>query len=376
MLRRLYVHNFRTLVNFSIEFQEMNLFLGGNGSGKSSVFDVLYKLRNFLSESNPRADEVFQFEDITRWDGGQRHQQFELTLEDAAETYQYMLRVEYSPREKKCRVAAEQLLHQGKSLYKFATDAEDQARARVYQDDYTPGGEFLFDRARSGVAALQERPGSSKPMRFRACLQSLFVVKLDISAVSAEAQGEDEMPVQNMANFAAWYRHLSQTRQSQIFEFTEGLRGILPGFDSMNLVSAGESKLLNVEFRRENGGSDSYRFSELSDGQRTLILLYALLYCLPRQGAVLCLDEPENFLALPEIQFWLDSLESRVLDGSMQAVLISHHPRLINLLAGDAGQWFYREGAASPTRIAPVTLDNNGGLPASKLVELGWLVNE
>ena len=41
MLKRLYVDNFRCLVDFELNFDSINLFLGDNGAGKSTIFDVL-----------------------------------------------------------------------------------------------------------------------------------------------------------------------------------------------------------------------------------------------------------------------------------------------------------------------------------------------
>ncbi|MEQ9359707.1 AAA family ATPase [Coleofasciculus chthonoplastes] len=52
MLKRIYIDNFRCLVNFEINFEDnISLFLGGNGSGKTTVFTALQKLRYFIVES-------------------------------------------------------------------------------------------------------------------------------------------------------------------------------------------------------------------------------------------------------------------------------------------------------------------------------------
>lgn len=91
---------------------------------------------------------------------------------------------------------------------------------------------------------------------------------------------------------------------------------------------------------------------------------------------ILCIDEPENYLALPEVQHWLYALEEKVEKGGIQALLISHHPRLINVLAENAGKWLYREGAASPTRVKSISIDEPDGLPPSKLVEMGWIIDD
>lgn len=376
MLKRLYVHNFRTLVNFSIEFGRMNLLLGPNASGKSSVLDVLDRLRRFLSEENPKVKAIFSEEDCTRWDkGGKPIQKFEVDLTDGlGKTWEYQLRIEHNRKKSKSHVRLETLFHDGKPLYRF--DGESGAQARLYRDDYSEGPEFLFDSDRSGVGSLQGKSLNRHLTAFRERFQSLFVVKMHLPDISSEAPGEDEILHQDLKNFASWYRHISQERQGRAFELISALREILPGFDSMNLQTAGESKLLNAVFSDEKGDSISYRFKELSDGQKVLIVLYALLHCVPKKDVILCIDEPENYLALPEVQHWLDALEREVAEERKQAILISHHPRLINLLAGNAGQWFSREAAGLPTRVKPIAPIEEDGLPASKLLEMGWLVDD
>ena len=49
MLNRIYIDNFRSLVNFEISFDSINLFLGANGSGKSTVFDAINRVKDLIS---------------------------------------------------------------------------------------------------------------------------------------------------------------------------------------------------------------------------------------------------------------------------------------------------------------------------------------
>ncbi|MEW6349418.1 MAG: AAA family ATPase [Thermodesulfobacteriota bacterium] len=49
MIKRIYIDNFRCMVNFELALGPMNLLLGNNGTGKSTVFDVLWRLRSFLA---------------------------------------------------------------------------------------------------------------------------------------------------------------------------------------------------------------------------------------------------------------------------------------------------------------------------------------
>ena len=44
MLKRIYINNFRCLVNFELKLDGLSLFLGANGSGKSTVFAALLNI--------------------------------------------------------------------------------------------------------------------------------------------------------------------------------------------------------------------------------------------------------------------------------------------------------------------------------------------
>jgi predicted ATPase len=162
------------------------------------------------------------------------------------------------------------------------------------------------------------------------------------------------------------------------FQLINELKKILPGFDYFRFEAVGEKhRLLKVYFREESETAIGYNFGELSEGQRMLIALYSLLYYIAHTDQsrqyTLCLDEPENFLALPEIQPWLTELYDSCMEGKTQALLISHHPELINyLLASPVGYWFERQ-TNRPTRVRPITPEEGDGLPISEIIARGWL---
>jgi predicted ATPase len=79
MLKRLYVDNFRCLVNFEMKFDRLGLLMGENGAGKSTVFEVLRRLRSFLI-GYTTVDESFSGDSLTRWQPA-KEQRFNLDLE-------------------------------------------------------------------------------------------------------------------------------------------------------------------------------------------------------------------------------------------------------------------------------------------------------
>jgi predicted ATPase len=132
---------------------------------------------------------------------------------------------------------------------------------------------------------------------------------------------------------------------------------------------------LAVDFKNpsDENKTISYDFDELSEGQKVLIALYTLVYCTP-ENSLICIDEPENFLALPEIQPWLNVLREQCEERKLQALLISHHPSLINFLATDSGYWFSRQD--NHTRIEKIAKQDGEGLSLAQLIEIGWIYGD
>ena len=114
------------------------------------------------------------------------------------------------------------------------------------------------------------------------------------------------------------------------------------------------------------------RLDEISDGQRALIALYSLVKMASGLGYTLFLDEPDNYISLPEIQSWLIELRDACAADVPQAVLCSHHPELIDYLGGDCAVLLERE-ASGVTRTKPVArATGDSGLKLSEILARGW----
>ena len=128
---------------------------------------------------------------------------------------------------------------------------------------------------------------------------------------------------------------------------------------------------MKVKFN-DAGRDYELRLDEISDGQRAIIVLYALLRLGAEQGHALFLEGPENYVALSEIQPWLIELADSCGDATLQAVLCSHHPELIDYLGADCGLLLRRE-SSGVTRAEKILEKTDGrGLKLSELLARGW----
>ena len=112
-------------------------------------------------------------------------------------------------------------------------------------------------------------------------------------------------------------------------------------------------------------------FHQLSDGEKLLVALYMVRDALAT-GAVqtVLIDEPDNFVGLPELQPWVLAIRE-LLDEDHQAILISHHPEVLNSAGEEAGRYLWRDNHTSPTRIGPLNVPE--GLSAGEAVTRGWI---
>ena len=367
MLTRLYVDNFLCLVNFELTLDETNVLVGPNGSGKTSVLEALRRIQSLVARG-AKIDETFPTNDLSLTQD--RHEQrFELELQIEGSVYRYVLGVEHDRDRRRMRIGEESLTHDDRLIFDFRS-----GNAQLYHDDYSEGPSYPFDWSRSGVGALNERPDNRKLTRFRRAIAGFVIASPCPPLFEPEARSEDDYLEPLMQNFVGWYRHAAQENMGAIAELFRTLHEALPGFDSISLTESGEnSRALKVAFR---GPSDDrhvvrYGFGQLSDGQKALVALYCLVFLSANRHTSLFLDEPDNYLALREVQPWLAAVAEQCGNALEQAVVVSHHPVTIDYMAGAGGRWFYREGLG-PVRVGTEPDRSIDGLPLSETITRGW----
>jgi ATPase subunit of ABC transporter with duplicated ATPase domains len=354
MLTRLYIDNFRCFEKFEWKPGRKQLILGRNGCGKTSLMDAVKGLIAFAAYGD-RVDRSFRESDRTKW-LNQPSQAFGLEADVDGQKCEYELRLA-----EQGAVQIEAVTAGGASL-----QFED-GEAIIYPTDSAPGFAYKLDERRSALSTT----GDGRFLPFRNWLGGISCWRINPRSMGSWAEGEDREPREDLANFAAWYRHLVQAHPKENTAFLQDLRESLEGLDQLQLEHAGENvRILYAEFCKD-GKRVRIPFSDLSDGQRCLICLYAITHFVVAKGGTVIIDEPDNFISLREIQPWLMSMEEMADDHDGQVILISHHPEILNQWAGPYGVQFIRDGAG-PVRVEKFKGDPESPLSAAELVARGW----
>ena len=368
MIQRLYVDNYKCLVNFDLKLDELSLLLGPNGVGKSSVLDIVYGVRQLLGGVAKLTDsEVFPTSTLTRWQS-RSVQVVELAASIEGDELTYRLEIEHDRKNRRARILEEELNSQDGPLFSF-----QNGTVQLYRDDHSKGPRYSADWSESALARVPPHGDTNRRLTaFVEHIRRIIICGIYPAGFAAESSSRDAILLRDASNFVSWYHHLVLARQDLVTDFNQRLQDVIRGFRAINLPPAGrETVAMKVLFEDASQRYD-LGVDEISDGQRALIALYALVHLTAGQGYSLFLDEPDNYVAVREIQPWLFSLEDACGEDLPQAVLCSHHPELIDYLGPDTGVLLQREASGAIKPTSPKNLNADGNLKLSEIVARGW----
>ena len=361
VLTRVYIDNFRSFQNFEYFPERKQLLLGHNGSGKTSLLEALRSLKSFVNGGS----NLFTQSTRTRWLDSSI-QVFEIEARLSSKKFEYRLELGYAEATREQSVTLERLMVNGNTVFELA-----EGKVRFYPS----AGESVAVPLQTNRSALPLSVLSNDDVRHFVEWLSDHVHCFDIDPYPGQmdeaADNDDRDPQFELHNLAGWYRSLLTTYPDQNVRFLDSLKRCMEGFLTLKFSSQEDGvRKLRAEFTAPNRKRVSYSISELSEGQRCLISLYMILHFPVERGDTVFIDEPDNFIALREIQPWLLSAEEAVDEYNGQLILVSHHPETLNQWARLYGLRFFREQNGQ-SRVAKFSLDEND-LQPSEVIARGW----
>ena len=366
MLKRLHVHNFNCFVDLELELTSRMLLVGSNGSGKSSLWEALAGLQDVIVRGAP-VDNVFPTRSLTRWLVDHPVQRFAMDLELSGDVYHYELELLHDLTRRVASIRREQLLTNGGMLYE---SADEEVRLFGDAPETGPRTRFPFGRKRSFLPELDARD-YQRAIHFRDAIANVWLLAPSPQRIEATTAGETPWLDRTGANFSSWFRGALLERPGLLQGLLDALRPTMPGLQRIAFERiSSEVRELMLTFQV---GDVEYKLSagELSDGQRSLLLLNGFLLGAMDRAALAFVDEPEIGLAPHEMQPWLSAMSSALDQHGGQALFISHHPAVVDYLAPARTVRFSRPGAG-PARTDEITLETTGGTTVSEWLSRPW----
>lgn len=366
MLQRLYIHNYKTFLNFELKLGEAHssLLIGKNGAGKSSVAHVLRMLQSIGRGTNRLRDLIVPgnfFRQQT-----DMPMRFELAVVLNGHTYQYVLALELPEKFKELRVLEETLERDGKIVY-----AREQAQVSMHKSDAKPADAFfLVDWHLVALPLIQEKSTTDPVYVFKQWLARMVILAPIPSKMQAESEEESLWPEADASNTADWLSGLLGQFPAAYTSIAEYLTDVMPDLQDFRYESLGrDAKRLLVRFEQE-GTSLPLDFAELSDGEKCFFLCAIIVAANKTYGPLFCFwDEPDNYLSLSEVGHFIMHLR-RSFSRSGQIVVTSHNEEAIRSFSDDNTWVLGRKSHLEPTRSGLLQdLRLSGAKPFDDLIQ-------
>nr|WP_297705260.1 AAA family ATPase [uncultured Butyrivibrio sp.] len=365
MIKYLYINNYKSFVNFRVDFSKKNLLLGKNGTGKSTIFLLIATLRNFVLGNGVVAGNLFFSNSATRWMNSSI-QTFEIGLSDGDDLYTYRLEIEYSKDPDVTKVKAETVSLADKPLLSVK-----EGVAFISDGSSFSGRELLVDSSLSALNAFNLGSGHKELSRFRELMSKIVYCSPYPRNMVDRVENDVYWPLLDFSNIASAYTGIVQLYPDIQQKVNDAMREINPAFKRTRVSAEPYGKFFVIDYQYKDVEC-SFSFGELSDGEKMLFALYALIYGYVANDFVVLLDEPDNYVSLKELQPWCTELEHTMSENG-QCLLISHNAEIIDYMAEADGIWFSRLSSGESQVISNplVQAAENQLLPYSELIARG-----
>jgi len=357
---RLTVGGYRRLRSVDIPLRPINVLIGANGVGKTSILEVLWLLAKAADgKLQSTLSALGGMESILTADGRTSDLAFtvEAPVSDAKRlAYSFVLRAE-----RLGYVIASESLHEwvthGTEV--TTTPVFDYPRPHTGISVGTDGWSINFAHKPQELALVQEMAPSRTSMRdARNCLGSISDIYhgLDVSPRAPVRTPQTVTPAMtpglNGEDLVSCLYNLRETDRDRFDSVENALRIAFPTLDGLGFPSAAAGRI-RLTWRDRNFPSRALDIGELSEGTLRFLWLTALLQS-PGLPAVTLIDEPELGLH-PELLRLLAEL-MREASSRTQLVVVTHSDRLVRFLR--------------PEEVLVCDYDETGGFTATWADEL------
>jgi len=350
VIRRLYVHNFRCLENFELPISGHSsaLLIGKNGAGKTTVGLALEILQRIARGTN-RVGDLVKPKDLPL---GRSNvpMRFEIEVELNAKIYAYVVAFEFPDGFKELRVLDEKLAVGGMPVY-----TRQLAQVNLAKTSGDVEAKFRIDWHLVALPIVQEVSAEDPLSIFKQWLARMLILRPMPSLISGDSKEETLQPNPQVTDFAAWFSGLLAYAPPAYTRIDEYLKQVMPDLqDIQNPLSGPDSRSLVVRF---SNGRQSLKLplGDLSDGEKCFMICALVLAASNAYGSMLCFwDEPDNFLALPEVGYFVLALRKAFQSGG-QFIATSHNPEAIERFSKENTLLLYRKSHLEPTLVRPLS---------------------
>ena len=318
ILEKLTIKNFKSIREQTLALGRLNVFIGGNGAGKSNLIGVFRFLREIVNQNLAGYTGVKGGADTLLYFGRKHSKEMSFHLEFGEGDIGNAYFVELKPTDEDRFLITEETAyyHERKNypkpFKKPISFAENESKLKTF--DHICAREAMSDLDSYRVYHFHDTS--------------------DTAAVKGTTDLEDNRVLRPQAeNLAAFLYWMQQKEPDHFATIQDTLRQIAPFFEEFRLAP---SKLNEAKIRlewKEKGNDAYFNASSFSDGTLRFLCLATLLLQ-PQLPMVVLLDEPELGLHPAAVTLLADLLSSAA--TRTQVIVATQSVTLINQLDPDS----------------------------------------
>jgi energy-coupling factor transporter ATP-binding protein EcfA2 len=332
------------------------LLIGRNGAGKSTVGFALEILQRIARGAN-RVDDLVRPKDLARG-RADVPMRFEIEVMLGGVVYEYTIAFDFPSGFKGLRVLEERLAADGNPVF-----AREEAQVHLTKVHSETDAEFRLDWHRAALPIVQERNSSDPLFVFKQWLARIVILRPIPSLIKGDSDEETLQPNVEGTDFGAWFSGLLRFAPAAYGPIDAYLKQVVPDLKEIrNPLVGKDSRSLEVQFSNDQGNL-IIPFADLSDGEKCFMICAMVLAANNAYGPLACFwDEPDNYLALPEVGHFVMALRRAFQSGS-QLITTSHNPEAIRRFSEENTLLLFRKNHLEPTQVRPMSeLKVNGDL--------------
>lgn len=331
VLERITIQNFKSIREQQLDFQRLNIFIGGNGVGKSNLIEVFRFLRE-ISQQNLANYSLRRGADSLLYFGRKESKFVEFYLEFGAGKYSNAYRIRLVPNDEGALIV-------------------DQENVYFHnREQYPKPYECMIGAAsKESVLSISSKRIAQEVQKDLNTYQLYhFHDTSDSASVKSSHPVDDNRFLRaNASNLAAFLFYLQKRKPEYFRNIEDTVQQIAPFFERFQLEP---SRLNpdNIRLEWKERGSDAYfNASSLSDGTLRFMCLVTLLLQ-PTLPAMILLDEPELGLHPAAITLLADLLSSaatrtQILVATQSVTLVNQfEPEQVWVTEREDGQSVFR----------------------------------
>ena len=383
-IEHIHIKNFRVFRDATMDnIPSLAFFIGCNGSGKSTVFQVFGFLKDALQNNvNMALQKLGGYKEVvTRGHYGEPISveiKFRLKISGTARLVTYSLEVALDPEHETPIVSREILRYKrGRhgSPYHFLDFANGKGYAIDNEDDFKSDEELNKSQHQLDSPDILAIKGLGQFQKFKAAnafrnlIENWHISDFHIAAARQKTEvGFAEHLSERGDNLALVAQHLHKHHPEVFADILDRFRQRVPGMDEVTAKVTDEGSVL-LRFK-DGSYKDPFLARHVSDGTIKMFAYLVLLHD-PKPRAFLCMEEPENQLYPKLFAELVDELREYANKDDGQVFVSSHSPEMLN--AVDLDEAFFLHKKNGETTIHAISQNPQIKSLIDAGDKLGWL---